>query len=431
MGKKVLIVTVSAPPCGGSHATRISAIVEGFNSNGVNVALITCQSSAAVCDNSILYKRLKEMSVIIQTSGGVVRAAASSVGNVSNAELNLEKYIQKIRAYVRRKMIPDTYISWVPGAVRAGLNCIKESEVEIIVSSGAPFSAHIAAFIISKISGVPLALDYGDPWVYEPGRPRRGLRLLFERSLERLILNNSIITSFTTGPTIQLYNNTYAKINTCYYMLPMGFNKDEYIEHSNRREDKSRKLSFVYAGRINEEYRSLDSLILLLDYEVGNNKNNINNNQVEFVFYGNELGGVRKQLDYYARLGLVRFEHNLDHKEYIETISESDGLVVFGNNSPIQIPGKIPHFLAARRPILYLRNMEKSEYDPSYHLLINIQLSHLYCGDSVNEYVSFKSACDIGAVPDINEVELNGLEWSNICNKYVSVLAGLIEKRNA
>lgn len=422
MDKRVLIVAVASPPNGGSHATRIFAMVEGFHNSGWEVTVLTCTVSESQKADSTLYSRMKAISKIIESEGGALRSAATSIGKMGRSRSGLARHVQWLRASVRKFMLPDTFLTWVPGAVSAGVRKAKDNRINLVVSSGAPFSSHIAGYLISRIASVPLALDYGDPWVYEPGRPRKGLRLLIERFVENKILRAARLVSVTTNETVSLYRKFYPGNKCLYHNMPMGYDSSDYGSKDLVCRVRKDKMSFVYAGRINEEYRSLDGLLSVLEYEY----TNPNNLKVEFVFYGAELEALRKSLGKYLDCGLVRFGRNLDHQEYILALEESDGLVIFGNNSLIQIPGKVPHFLAARRSILYFCNLDSIEDDPSFNLLKRVQTRGLFSGDTVDSYLQYRTACENDLEPVIDESALNSLEWSNISKCYVQAIEKLI-----
>lgn len=424
--RKVCVVTLAPPPSGGSHATRIFALVKGLSQKGSNVTLITSEGvDASLKEASTQYQELKKHSNLIETNGGVMRAAARAVGKASIARRSIAPLVQRIRSIVRRYSFPDTFITWIPGAVVRGVKHIRKHGADVIISSGAPFSAHIASYIISLLSGTKLVLDYGDPWVYEPGRPRRGLRLFLERYLEALILNRAMLISFTTQATIDLYRRKFPGYTGGVHLYPMGYSKSDYENICFDSSSVKDKLSFVYAGRVNEEYRSLDGLTKILNTLAENNTTD-----VEFIFYGAELGGLRKALDPYLKLGLVRLCDNLEHKQYISEITRADGLVIFGNNNYIQIPGKAAHFLAANRPILYFPNVKDIDRDPTYDVLVKYQKSGVYNGDYVNDFYKFKAACvnrELISVPVGSMID--ELEWGFLTRAYLNAIEGLIGEK--
>ncbi|HET8947105.1 MAG TPA: glycosyltransferase [Candidatus Polarisedimenticolia bacterium] len=56
---------------------------------------------------------------------------------------------------------PDEYAGWIPSAVATGLTVARP---DLILASGPAWSSLMAAAAIARLRGVPLVLDYRDPW---------------------------------------------------------------------------------------------------------------------------------------------------------------------------------------------------------------------------------------------------------------------------
>lgn len=419
-----MLISLAAPPSGGSHATRIAALIEECAAEGIEVCLLTAWTPEQDRAKSALFQRVQKHAQVISPSGGVLRTAAVSARSVQQPRLAYG--IQRVRAAVRKWMMPDTYIGWVPGAVRQGITHIATHGADLIISSGAPFSAHIAGFMISQKAGVPLVLDYGDPWVFEPGRPRKGLRLMIERWLEKTILRKAQLVSVTTNATVSLYQARFPDVDCPYHVFPMGYDEHDYVGPLPAPDSRDTPLKIVYAGRINEEYRTIDGLVEVLNIEEALH----GASRVQYQFYGSELGQLQLKLGRYVHSGLVRLENSLDHSDYIDKIRSADGLLVFGNSSKIQIPGKIAHFLAARKPILYLPNMN-AESDPALELLRLVQRTQVFTGSDADTYAHFIAACRDRIPPELDEAAYRGLEWKAICNRFLSRTRATVQPQSS
>ena len=81
---------------------------------------------------------------------------------------------------------PDEYAGWIPSAVASGLRVVRP---DLILASAPPFSSHIAAAAIARLRGVPLVLDYRDPWTSTAHRlDTESFRGRLERLAERRTL---------------------------------------------------------------------------------------------------------------------------------------------------------------------------------------------------------------------------------------------------
>lgn len=412
--KRILLISAAAPPSGGSHATRIAALIEAMVAAAMDVSLVTCKSSEERKTTSAQFRRIASLATVIEVTGGALRASAEAVTRLGNKRQIFGDVVQRLRTLVRKMAIPDTFIFWVPGAVKYALAHIKNSGgADIVLSSGAPFSSHIAAYLVSRISGVPMALDYGDPWVFEPGRRRRGLRLLLERATEHQILQRARLVSLTTKPTADLYRKTYADIAAKLYVMPMGYNNADFPDQVVDSGPPRAGLDFIYAGRINEEYRSISKLSAILDA-----CEDYRGPHFTLNFYGSEFGTVRRQLSKHENAGRVVFNRHVDHEEYVIKLRNADGLLIFGNNNYIQIPGKIPEYLAAGRPLLYFPNVDRVDLDPTLALIHCIQRSDVFIGQTVADFRLFVASSATRLRPSQQLDRLRELEWGSICGEY-------------
>lgn len=408
MTKRALILSPSAPPSGGSHATRVAALVETLTKNHFEIAIVTVQWSEAEKNGSKQFQRMAEIATVHEVGGGFLRSTARALGQMGGRPGRMQRFIQKLRAFTRSRLIPDTYATWIPNAVSLGQKLHREFPFDIVISSGAPFSSHIAGYAVSRRTKTPLALDYGDPWVYEPGRPRKGLRLLIERKLESVILNYASVASVTTQPTIDLYRDRYRSIDTPIVLAPMGFAQEDFCapQEPQLHPEKERVLRLAYTGRINEEYRSVADLVKALGDVTPSHKSFC------IDFFGSEFGLVRKELKEFEEMNLVQFFEPVDHPEYIKILRGYDGLIMFGNNNKVQIPGKLADYLAAEKNILYFPNIPDEDSDPTLLLARRIQENGVFVGRRRGEFDRFLGACSSGS-PLQDKGELEKLDWQN------------------
>lgn len=411
---KVLFVTGAAPPAGGSHATRVTAFVENLVSCGHRVTVLSVAWPDEMRRRSSLYGRLKRCAEVLEIDGGLLRRSADAVRQRSQkAEKGSGSLTARLfrwgKRVARKIAIPDSFVSWVPQAVRAGIRSGGRG-CDVVASSGAPFSAHIAAWLIARRLGVPLVLDYGDPWVYEPGRPRSMLRRWIEHKLERRILLSASKVSVTTEATRLLYLDRYVEVPDKYSVLPMGYTSSDYSSFDGDYLGGARR-RLVYAGRLNEEYRSLIGVkdFLAQAVETG----------VPFTleFYGSEEHRVIAELGEFVELGCVQMFPALDHALYIELLCNACCVVVFGNNSEVQIPGKIAQILAAKRPVLYFANMHDLSMDPALALMKGCLQTGLFVFDGESSIGEFLAGLP-DSVVEVNEARLLELEWGVVGHNF-------------
>jgi glycosyltransferase involved in cell wall biosynthesis len=66
----------------------------------------------------------------------------------------------------RLLFFPDVHIGWIPHCVVKSLAIIRRHRVSVIYVTCSPFSAAVTGLILKKLTGLPLVLDFRDPWSF-------------------------------------------------------------------------------------------------------------------------------------------------------------------------------------------------------------------------------------------------------------------------
>ncbi len=81
---------------------------------------------------------------------------------------------------------PDHMSGWIPGAVRATVRAVRETDASAILATGPPFAAFAVGALAARRTGRPLVLDYQDMWTLDPTDPHGGIGGRFARDPSRL-----------------------------------------------------------------------------------------------------------------------------------------------------------------------------------------------------------------------------------------------------
>tara|TARA_B100001971_G_C18209938_1_gene550020 strand:- start:624 stop:1673 length:1050 start_codon:yes stop_codon:yes gene_type:complete len=65
-------------------------------------------------------------------------------------------------------IMPDQFIGWLPHSIRLGKRIIKENDINVIYASAPPYTSILIATILKQITGLPLIIDFRDPWTSNP-----------------------------------------------------------------------------------------------------------------------------------------------------------------------------------------------------------------------------------------------------------------------
>ena len=86
---------------------------------------------------------------------------------------------------------PDGFVGWLPAAVWHGLRAVPTHRPDVIYSTSKPETAHLAALIVHRATGIPWVADFRDGWTIDPFRvdsANRGPLAEASRRLERAVL---------------------------------------------------------------------------------------------------------------------------------------------------------------------------------------------------------------------------------------------------
>ena len=85
-------------------------------------------------------------------------------------------------------MIPDKAAPWLATAVPAGIGIVRREQIDVIMSTSPPSSAHLVAEAIATATRRPFVADFRDSWLDNPHRryEKAGVRAKRARRVARL-----------------------------------------------------------------------------------------------------------------------------------------------------------------------------------------------------------------------------------------------------
>ncbi len=353
----VLIVSYYFPPSGGPGVQRVLKFVRYLPRHGYRPLVLTVPEDASfpVRDPSLAAEIPPEAEVFrspIREYYGVYRKATGAQGAVNlgtaarPAASGRERVLQALRAAF---FIPDGRMGWVSGGTREGLRICREHGAAAVFASGPPFTAHWIGRRIAETAGLPLVLDFRDPWIGAPFHPRRPFwaRVLDER-LERSCLRRAaaVITVNRDIRDDLLARNPWLAPERV-TIIPNGFDPADF---EGRVRGGSGDWTLAHAGTLPTSglprtlVQGLASLI-----------------EREPALAGRmrlRLAGVSgpgripfpRELD-----NVVRFEGYLPHRDSVQLLLDSDLLLLFVEDSPRArgiLTGKLFEYLGSGRPVL-------------------------------------------------------------------------------
>lgn len=373
---KILMIAYYFPPDSSSGSFRPFYFASHLHEMGEELYVLTAREKDYLPDQPKDHKLLEEIDnevEIIRTKVYRPREAAirlrnflfnKTKNNRSNACItNSNRFdllnsrlslVQQIKdTFTDLLSTPDPHVGWIPSAVTEGKKIIKSKKIDVIYTTGSPWTSLIIGTILKQMTGKPLVMDFRDPWVANPGFMVRSRLIRFiETYMEKKVISfaDNIITN--TYELKQDFLTRFPKLNKSKVKtISNGFEK--YIETKNY---DNKKLTLTHAGTLyfsrNPRYL-LKAAINLIENKV------ISKENLNIVF----LGGISirdPELETILMHPLLKKVVNilprLPYRDAVQYQSKSDVLFLIQPDFPLQVPRKLYEYMAFKKPVLGITN---------------------------------------------------------------------------
>ena len=253
---------------------------------------------------------------------------------------------------------PDHAAPWIFPAYFLGRSIVKQDNIDIIFTTGSPWSGLVAGYLISKSTGKPLIADFRDPWINNPFHQSKGKFLdQLAKKIEEKIVHHAAAVSLNTEPLLDEFLERYPlEPRDKFFVMPNGFDESDFTDAlsnaKNGRDDN--KIIFTHAGFL---YGVRDPAVLLNAIRLANlsiQQQTIDAPQLCFRQIG-EIQLAYNIRDRYADMigdGSLILEPSLPYMECLKEIVATDWVVNIQPTTKTQIPSKLYDYLAINKPIL-------------------------------------------------------------------------------
>lgn len=365
--KKVLFITYAFPPWGVIGALRPFKFAKYLPDFGWQPVVLTrkIRDHIEEIDKSLLNQL--EVSVRIYSVSEIgprqwyERFSARSKcvkikpKKTHNNLSNKENFITLMKSFWRTWIdIPDSHIGWLPFAILKGLEIITREKIDVIYSTSDPFTCHLVALLLKKITKKPWVADFRDPWtqypLYECHSP---IRRRVDESLEQAFLQTADIVTVTSNATANGFVHKYPSIPSKKIItITNGFDPCD-MENINLHKN-NQKFTITFTGNffsVSSSNQFLEAVREFLE------SHPLARSKILIRFVGlldevsQHLIGSLNLHDVVQYLGYVSYQKSLQYQ------ADSDVLLLTRSSEPgneVIIPAKLFEYLAIRKPILAL-----------------------------------------------------------------------------
>jgi len=409
MRKKVLIIAYLFAPIAGIGVLRPLKMVKYLPKNDWEPVVLTVKPPAHLTQDESLLKELpedvevyrtsdlnigsfylflkgKKKSEIKQNKENSFKAKEQPKREASKLKQIIFKYLKNIKNYF---LIPDDHILWLPFAVLTGLKAIKKNKISVLYSTSFPYSNHLVAYILAKITKLPWIADFRDPWSENMHRSGIKWRDQLEEKLEKKVVEKAdIVTTVSFG-----FARGFLKKNPKIRQIEVIYNGFDPADFQDIPAEKnSKKFTISYTGIFYQERNPrlfLQGLKELLDEGKIKREDILVNFAGIFDYpgYSENRDAVRE----FKLEDVVEIKGYLPHKESLRLLKNSDLLLMIGDLAPGlegMIQGKLYEYMAVKRPILALSQKgEATAIIEDFHL--GIVVDPLDLGEIKNALLTF------------------------------------------
>lgn len=250
---------------------------------------------------------------------------------------------------------PDKEINWLPHALPRALKLHRQEKFDLIYSTAPPFTAHLLAKYLKRLTGLPWVADFRDPWARAPwkseilagswrGKVAARLEREFVEHADRIVLN----TDWNAAEFSRFYGERLARK---FAVITNGFDPQDFAGLDFRAERRA-KMIITHTGAL---YRRRNPLEFFQACENLLRQGKISPQELEIRF----IGVIAPEL-YRSFAGgeelkrVITVLPQVSHREALAHQMESDVLLILQPGTSVSVPGKIFEYIGMRKRILAL-----------------------------------------------------------------------------
>ncbi len=252
--------------------------------------------------------------------------------------------------------IPDNHIGWLWGSVLRGWLAMRKGSFDLIYSSGPPWTSHLIAHTLSKLSDVPWVADFRDPWARSPWRlGRHKVQKFMAEFLEKAIIQHANFIILNTDWMRREFRHFYKNIaSEKFQWIPNGYEPEDFeaVEQPTSSGEDSFKL--VHAGSI---YGGRDPVPLLKAWALFLQRATSHKDRLLLSLVGITGKKSEEIKEIVLKLGLeqhVELIPRVSHQDAIRIMVEADLLLLLQGGLSLCVPAKLFEYMALGKPILGL-----------------------------------------------------------------------------
>jgi len=349
--RRVLILCYFFPPLAGGGVHRVLSFVRELPKLGWNCTVVCAGRRDYWVTDETLEARVPDGTEVIRVEGGSalsawLRLRGRDRGRRSGATFS------KLRSLSDWWLLPDSYAGWAKRAASVARRRLQRGDIDCLLSSSPPDSAHLAAWRARRGLGVPWVADFRDPWVGLHLRtpPTSWHRARQERLEARVLDSADRILAASRTHAGQLRSRAPNREDHVVH-LPNGFEPATSTAGVRATSD-AQSFEVVFTGTLSQMPET--EVLLEALHELLARRPELRR-RVRARLAGPYDRGYEDRAVALGLTGIVEFTGPQSHAEARALQRRADLLLLWKPpGMPTMVPGKLYEYLASGRPIVAL-----------------------------------------------------------------------------
>jgi len=355
--KNVLVITYYWPPAGGPGVQRTLKFVKYMKHFGWNpIVLVPKDGDYPTKDNShidevtnthVVYHKFFEPHAWYKKVRGMNKDEPITSTILTDKSDSLT---EKIAKWIRLNLfIPDARVGWLFSNKSTLESLFKNQKIDLIFSSGPPFTTHLLARKWGKRNNIPFVVDFRDPWTdfvsYQLNK-RFFLSVRLDRYLEKKVVQESSKTIVISPSMKKSFSEMISSEHI--EVITNGYDVDDFEEIV---DEKPKHFCWTYAGNLDKNRVPYAFLAALKEF------NQHHKNVISCQFIGRQCEELITEIKRLNIETLCVLKAFMPHKDVVAEIQSSYGLVLVIDDVPNNksfLTGKIFEYIGAQKSILAL-----------------------------------------------------------------------------
>jgi len=352
--RRILVIAYYYPPSTASGANRWAAMVRHFTRLGHQVWVVTSAATGSYRDDA---------------ARGVVRAGDLATSQLLRRVLRRPSLRQPgdavtdlpAPALLTRVLVPDAeLLSWAPAALRAARRVIRDHDIDCVITTGPPDSAHVAGLLLGSARPAWVA-DFRDGWTFQPLAARwpTAAQRRIDSGLERAVARRA---QRTIGATRPIADDLAQRLGSRARWISNGWDPDLEPDIAAAGGDVEIEeqgwVTLVHTGLFSGPRargpRGRDPGTLLRVLRAVNDEAGEDGRRIRLLLAGRPTVEDQELVDQAALGDGVRHLGLLDRASAVALQRRADGLLLITGSDSSEATGKLFEYLAARRPLIAL-----------------------------------------------------------------------------